>query len=112
LQSAPRWILTDRRGPDLHDKMLAANWSDSQAIVADAAKKRAAARPASVPPYTPSTDRRPWRGVHAIAPVPTAYAFTRRSFAGFMEQQAREPGISEIREGITGPCRPGTWGGG
>jgi hypothetical protein len=99
--------ILDRAGarvPIFIDKMLAANWSDSQAIVADATRRGVPLMAGSVLPYTPLD--RPLRpggvavGIAVAAGPYWAYAFhAAELLQGFMEQRgAREPGISEVRE--------------
>lgn len=95
---------TGARVPIFIDKQLAGDWSDSQAIVSEAARRGIPLMGGSVLPYVPLD--RPIRtgrvdvGV-VIASVPYwAFAFhAAELLQGLMEQRGpRETGISEIRE--------------
>jgi hypothetical protein len=95
---------TSTRVPLFIDKMLAGEWSDSQAIVSEAARRGIPLMGGSVLPYVPLD--RPVRtgrvevGV-VIASTPYwAFAFhAAELLQGFMEQRgSRETGVSEIRE--------------
>jgi hypothetical protein len=95
---------TGARVPLFIDKMLASEWSESQAIVSEAARRGVPLMGGSVLPYIPPD--RPVRtgkvevGV-VIASTPYwAFAFhAAELLQGFMEQRtARETGVSEIRE--------------
>jgi hypothetical protein len=95
---------TGTRVPIFIDKMLAANWADSQAIVSETARQEVPLMAGSVLPYMPLD--RPVRSgkitmgiVIASAPY-WAYAFhAAELLQGFMERRStRETGISAIRE--------------
>ena len=95
---------TGTRVPIFVDKMPAANWGDSQTIVAEAARLGVPLMAGSVLPYTPLD--RPVRGggvevgiVIVSAPY-WAFAFhAAELLQGFMEQRTtREVGVSTIRE--------------
>jgi hypothetical protein len=95
---------TGAKVPIFIDKMLAANWADSQAIVADAARRGIPLMAGSVLPYTPLD--RPMRSGKpevsvAIAAGPYwAYAFHLAEFLqGYMEQRGpRETGVTSLRD--------------
>lgn len=106
--------------PIFIDKMLAANWADGQAMVADAARRGIPLMAGSVLPYMP-LDRPVRSGKVEVAVAMSggpywAYAFHAAEFLqGFMEQRGpRETGISAIRDVGTGywsmPDRD-RWGG-
>jgi hypothetical protein len=92
------------RVPIFLDKMIAASWADSLAIVSEAAQRGVPLMAGSVLPYTPLD--RPVGGGKvevgiAVAAGPYwAYAFHAAEFLqGFMEQRgSRETGIASIRE--------------
>jgi hypothetical protein len=112
--------LTGGRVPIFIDKMLAASWPDSQAIVAEAGRRQVPLMAGSVLPFTPLD--RPLRadrievGV-VIASTPYwAFAFhAAELLQGFMERRGgRETGIAEVRNiGATYVTLPdrGRWGG-
>lgn len=111
---------TGGRIPIFVDKMLAANWADSQAIVAEAARRQVPLMAGSVLPFTPLD--RPLRSGRVdvgvvIASTPYwAFAFhAAELLQGFMEQRApRETGVGEVRNvGAAYASLPdrGRWGG-
>jgi len=92
------------RVPIFLDKMIAASWADSQAIVSEAAQRGVPLMAGSVLPHTP-LDRPLGPGKvelgMAVAAGPYwAYAFHAAEFLqGFMEQRgSRETGVASIRE--------------
>jgi hypothetical protein len=94
----------EARVPIFIDKMLAAGWADSQAIVAEAERRGVPLMGGSVLPYVPLD--RPLRAARVevgVAVASTPY----RAFAihaaellqGFMEQRAaQETGVTSVRE--------------
>ncbi|MDR7519772.1 MAG: hypothetical protein QN131_03645 [Armatimonadota bacterium] len=98
--------ILDRTGvrvPVFLDKMLAADWADSQAIVVEAARRNVPLMAGSVLPFAP-LDRplragRPEVGVVVASTPYWAFAFhAAELLQGFLEQRAaRETGIHEIR---------------
>lgn len=111
---------TGERVPIFIDKMLAANWADAQAIVAEASRRGIPLMAGSVLPYTPF-DRPVRTGKVDVAVAVTsgpywAYAFHAAEFLqGFLEHRAvRETGIASIRDvGTSYPALPDRdrWGG-
>ena len=90
--------------PIFIDKMLSANWADSQTIVAEAARRQIPLMAGSVLPHTP-LDRPVRAGRVEVAVAITAGPYwawahhTAEFLQGFMEQRAaREAGITSIRE--------------
>lgn len=91
------------RVPIFLDKMLAANWADAQAIVAEAARRGIPLMAGSVVPYMPVD--RPLRagkvevGMVIVAGPYWAYAFhATELLQGYMEQRGpRETGVTSIR---------------
>lgn len=97
-----------RRVPVFIDKMLAANWEDSQAIVAESARREIPLMGGSVLPFLP-LDRpvRAGRVVVAVAIASTPFrAFgihAAELLQGYLEQRdTRESGVASIREVGTG----------
>ncbi len=90
--------------PVFIDKMLAATWEDSQAIVGDAARRGVPLMAGSVLPFTPLDQPLRTSGVTVgvvIASTPLwAFGFhAAELLQGFMEQRAgRETGVAEIRD--------------
>lgn len=95
---------TGARAPIFVDKMLAASWSDSQAIVAEAARRGVPLMAGSVLPFVPLDQ--PLRAGRVavgvvIASTPYwAFAFhAAELLQGFMEQRGpRETGVGEVRD--------------
>jgi predicted dehydrogenase len=90
--------------PIFIDKMLAANWADSQTIVAEAARRSIPLMAGSVLPFTP-LDRPVRSGNVAVAVTIASAPYWANAFhameflQGYMEQRsAGESGISAIRE--------------
>lgn len=90
--------------PIFVDKMLASSWTDSQAIVAEAARRGVPLMAGSVLPFTPlDQSLRPGRVAVGVVIASTPYwAFAFHAaelLQGFMEQRGtRETGVSEIRD--------------
>lgn len=95
---------TGTKVPIFVDKMLASSWPDSQAIVAEAARRSVPLMAGSVLPFTPLDQ--PLRagrvevGVVAASTPYWAFAFhAAELLQGFMEQRGpRESGISSVRD--------------
>lgn len=95
---------TGTRTPIFVDKMLAASWSDAQAIATETARRSVPLMAGSVLPYIPLDPPLRPSGVEVgvvVASTPYwAFAFhAAELLQGFMEQRApRESGVREIRE--------------
>jgi hypothetical protein len=91
------------RVPIFIDKMLASDWTDSQAIVTEAARRGVPLMAGSVLPFVPLNQRLPAAKVEVgvvVASTPYwAFAFhAAELLQGFMEQRSpRETGVTEIR---------------
>jgi hypothetical protein len=98
----------DRAGktvPVFVDKNLAATWEESQAIVADAARRSVPLAAGSVVPWVPlvpapPVNRRPTVAVAiSAAPYPTYAIHAAELLQAFMETRtARETGVASVRE--------------
>ena len=95
---------TGTRAPIFIDKMLASSWADSQAIVAEAARRGVPLMAGSVLPFTPlDQPLRTGRVEVGVVIAHTPYwAFSFHAaelLQGFMEQRGpRETGVSEVRD--------------